>query len=281
MKISILTPTRGRPQRLATFIKSLDETASGFHEIEVVLGIDEDDEESIDFSIATKHIKIVKTVAPRDTMGSINTRCFNYSTGEILLLGNDDIIVKTEHWDRFIFDSVCIYDDEVYLAYPNDGHKSKTLSTFPIISRRCAKLLVDPYPHEYQGSMIDLHINEIFDRLKKLGFDRVIPISNVLFEHEHVQKNKKLIDQTYLDRNRFGDDATYRALHEFRKRSALHLKMHLEEEKTNKKLVKIHEEISIYRYILKILFDRQLEKSQRIKHCAHMVLRNVARNLNM
>lgn len=280
MKISILTPTRGRPQRLTTFIKSLDETASGIHDIEVVLGIDEDDQESIDFNISTKIINITKTIAPRDTMGSINTRCYNNSSGEIIILGNDDVIVRTQKWDQKIIDKIINFEDEIYLAFPSDGHKSKILSTFPILSRKCINIMGNAFPIQYKGSLIDLQIYEIFLRLKKIKMDRIVAIDNVLFEHNHFQKDQNLVDQTYRDRDRFGDDATYMTLLSERRLQAAKLASadvtpQFEFKKYPPRNTLIDKRISYLSYFLKILNDNQMKKKYKIKHIIHFSSRKI------
>jgi hypothetical protein len=280
MKISILTPTRGRPQRLTTFIKSLDETASGIHDIEVVLGIDEDDQESIDFNISTKTINLIKTVAPRDTMGSINTRCYNKSTGDLIILTNDDIIVKTQGWDQIIINETSVHHDKIFLGFPHDGHKSKMLSTFPILSRECINLIGNAFPTQYKGSLIDLHIFEIFLRLKKIAENRIIPLHNVYFEHNHFQKDPTLLDKTYLERDRFGDDLTYMGLREERVAQADKLTTLLNTSPLivykNLSLDVINEkEKKYFRYFLKIISDVQLPNKYKITHLLHFTARKI------
>ena len=87
MRISILIPTRNRSDRLLKFLASLDEYSSKKHEVEVVLGIDDDDIETQDLKLVYANIHVTKTVAPRASMGALNTRCLHASTGDIVMLG--------------------------------------------------------------------------------------------------------------------------------------------------------------------------------------------------
>ena len=209
MRISILLPTRNRGDRLIKFLASLDEHSSKKHEVEVVLGIDEDDIQTQDLKLVFPNINVTKTVAPRTSMGALNTRCLHASTGDIIMLGNDDVLVKSKDWDDTLVKRVSKFEDKIYLAYPNDGMKGSRLSTFPIMSRKCIELIGHPYPECYQGACIDLHIFDIFQRLKKAGSARIIFLEEISFEHMHFRKFPELIDPTYTERARFADDDTF------------------------------------------------------------------------
>lgn len=275
--ISILLPTRARVLRLTNFLLSADATASGKHKIEVILGIDEDDEETKQFEIELKTLTYKKSIAPRNSMGAINTRCFNDSSHDILILCNDDVTVCTESWDEKIINAASRYAQDVYLLYPKDGHKSSSLSTFPIISRRCANLLAWPYPKQYMGSLIDLHIYEIFQRLNKLGYDVSNELHNVFFEHEHLQKDPSMYDATYADRKRFIDDSTFYSLLYLRRAQARVLIEALSGKKYPKITTNeiISRKMNIISFISKIYLDRGLPLRFRFKHASWMLIRKV------
>ena len=50
MRLSLIVPTRGRPERLRAFLDSLAATAERISDVEVVLVVDEDDAASIAFA---------------------------------------------------------------------------------------------------------------------------------------------------------------------------------------------------------------------------------------
>lgn len=275
--ISILLPTRGRIERLKIFLGSLSSNASGKNKIEVILGIDEDDIHSVKFDCAFPKIKVVKTISQRTTMGALNTRCLENSSGNILILGNDDIIVKTKNWDEKIVDRVSLFKNEIYLLYPKDNHKSNSISTFPILSRKCVQLLVEPYPKIYKGSLIDLHIFEIFQRLKKGGYDVILQLDDVIFEHKHIQLNEELNDKTYSDRNRFCDDKTFYSLLYLRRKEAqvlikyIYDKNHIQNIDSNYKYFPKN----ILKFFLSIIIDDELPLIFRLKHASWMSLRSL------
>jgi glycosyltransferase involved in cell wall biosynthesis len=278
VRISILIPTRNRSDRLLKFLASLDESASKKHEVEVVLGIDEDDIETQDLKFAYPNIRVTRTVAPRASMGTLNTRCLHASTGDIIMLGNDDVLVKSKDWDETLVKRVSVFEDDIYLAYPNDGMKGSRLSTFPVMSRKCIELIGHPYPECYQGACIDLHIFDIFQRLKKAGSARIIFLEDLLFEHIHFRKFPELIDSTYMERARFADDDTFITQTNSRRNSFQKLLRHtlgdVQIEEGRKSSSEENSGRNVLRY-LKIAVDGELPIAYRTKLAANLLAKKI------
>ena len=205
--ISLLLPTRGRPALVERFFRSVVETTLRLERVEVVLYIDEDDLGS--HYLACPDIRVTKIIGPRMTMGAYNTACLEKATGSIIMLVNDDMIIRTKGWDERIVALDGEFPDGVYLIYGNDLLKKRNMCTFPILSRRTCELLVEPYPRAYLGAFIDFHLLDIFKRLQHLGFDRIRYLDDVVFEHLHYRAKKAVIDDTYLQRGRFDDDSIF------------------------------------------------------------------------
>ena len=278
MRISILIPTRNRSDRLLKFLASLDEYSSKKHEVEVVLGIDDDDIETQDLKLVYANIHVTKTVAPRASMGALNTRCLHASTGDIVMLGNDDVLVKSKDWDDILVKSVSKFEDKIYLAYPNDGMKGSRLSTFPVMSRKCIELIAHPYPECYQGACIDLHIFDIFQRLKKAGSARIIFLEEIIFEHIHFRKFPELIDSTYTERVRFADDDIFITQTNSRRNSFQTLLKHtlgdVQIEKGRKSSSEANSGRNTLCY-LKIALDGQLPIAYRAKLAATLLAKKI------
>jgi hypothetical protein len=153
-------------------------------------------------------------------MGTYNSSCYNATQGDIIMLVNDDMVIRTPGWDEKIIEFDAKIPDKIYLAYGNDLFKNESLCTFPILSRRICEFLVEPYPKEYQGAFIDFHLFDIFKRLQHAGFDRIHYMGDVVFEHLHYRSGKAPFDETYARRGRFADDATFLALINSRQKSA-------------------------------------------------------------
>lgn len=219
--ISLLMPTRGRPEHAKRFLRSAAEHAESSQDVEVVIYADTDDPASHSISSATLRTQVV--VGPRVSMGQCNTACLEASSGAVVLLTNDDVVVHTHGWDRRIRELHESVDDGIYLAYPNDLLKGHRLCTFPILSRRTCELLREPFPREYRGAFIDYHLLDIFKRLQARGRSRLFYLGDVVFEHMHYRVGKGKHDATYRDRGRFVDDATFLSLRDRRELAAQRL----------------------------------------------------------
>lgn len=220
-KISLLLPTRGRPALAARFFRSVVERTRQLNAVEIVLYVDEDDTDS--HTLNDENISITKIIGSRVSMGAYNTACLRRSSGDIVILVNDDMIIRTDGWDEQIRTLHAEIEDGIYLAYGNDLYKGKSLCAFPIISRRTCEILGDPFPSEYKGAFIDYHLLDIFKRLQKAGYDRIRYLENVVFEHMHFRSGKGKFDATYAGRHRFADDGVFLRLRDARSRAATKL----------------------------------------------------------
>lgn len=216
--ISLLLPTRGRHVLVERFFASVVETSSQLDQIEVILYVDEDDVGS--HYLDSDVLKVTRIIGPRASMGTYNSSCYDSAQGDIIMLVNDDMIIRTLNWDKKVIEFDASIPDKIYLAYGNDLLKKQGLCTFPILSRDTCKLLVEPYPKEYQGAFIDSHLFDIFKRLQHAGFSRIHYMEEVIFEHLHYRTGKAPFDETYAKRGRFADDSTFLALINSRQKSA-------------------------------------------------------------
>jgi len=218
VRISILVPTRGRAELARRFLESVLARSDRPELVEVVLYADEDDKPSHSLSVDGLDVKTI--IGPRVSMGEYNSACFERSRGEIVILGNDDVVIQTRGWDRKLRELHAAMHDGVYLAYPNDLFKGKQLSAFPILSRRTCETLGEPFPRAYRGAFIDYHLLDVFKRLERRGHPRIVYLEDVVFEHMHYRTGKGDFDAVYGQRSRFGDDETFIRLRDERSAAA-------------------------------------------------------------
>jgi hypothetical protein len=216
--ISLLMPTRGRPALVRRFLDSVALHTHNLQGIELVLYVDDDDRESQD--IQHDRVPLKRIIGPGATMGEYNTACLSQASGSIIMLANDDIVIRSAGWDERIRAIDRDHPDGIYLAYPNDLLKRSRVATFPVLSRRTCEILGDPYPRQYRGALIDYHLLDVFKRLDKSGLDRIRYMDDVVFEHMHHRTGKAPFDDTYGRRDRWQDDGTFIALREVRQRAA-------------------------------------------------------------
>ena len=203
--ISILMPTRARRSQAENFVNTAIFRASKPTLLEFIIYVDEDDQSS--HCLDSLGDRITLLIGPRVTMGAMYTSCLTRANGDLIVLANDDAEILTAGWDTNFRQVHASYPDEIYLAYPDDLYKRK--ATFPIISRKCAKILKNPYPAEYEAAFIDTHLVDTFQRVRQRGFDRIVFLESVVFEHRHYRAGKSKVDSTYLNRPRFNGDRTF------------------------------------------------------------------------
>jgi len=220
-KISFLLPTRDRAHLLKHLIKSIIDTTYDLENVEIIMCMDDDDPQS--HLIDDPRLNIVKLIGTKSTMGEYNTKCLNRSTGDIIILLNDDLTLETPGWDRIISDFALTIPDGIFMAYPNDTETRQHMCTFPIMSRKTCEILSNPYPKEYNALYIDQHIFDIFIRLKHLGKSRMFYLDNIIFQHNHFVNGDIRPDANYSHKKRFPDAMTFISLRYFRQVSAQRL----------------------------------------------------------
>jgi len=155
-------------------------------EAEIVLAVDDDDLESQKI----KHDKLAlkKVTLPKgSTMGTLNTACFEASSGRYVMLINDDVILRTRNWDLAVAVAFARYEDDIALIHVNDLLFREKLCTFPILSRK-ACLEIGICPAVYKRYAIDDHIYDTYNILAHLGHRRITYLPEVIFEHENFEQ---------------------------------------------------------------------------------------------
>lgn len=179
--ISLLLPTRGKPEMANAFIKSVEETADNISQIEIVVCTDVDDITAME--IKSEKVELIHiSVQPGTTMGKMNQECFYNSSGKYVMLVNDDIIVHTKGWDTYIISAFKIIGDDIALVHVNDLLFGKSFCTFPIQSRKAIDIigLTDTRFIRYR---IDDNCYDTYAMLAEAGYKRIVYIPDVVFEH--------------------------------------------------------------------------------------------------
>ena len=180
--------------------------------------LDDDDETSQE--ISDNRFNLTKIIGPRLNMGAYNTICLGRASGDLIMLMNDDVVVRTRAWDRTVGELARTIPDGIFLAYPNDLHIGKRMSTFPILTKKACELLLRPYPEEYKTYFIDWHVFDIFKRLRAKGYPRIFYLEDVVFEHCHYMAGKAEFDATYKAKDYYQDDWTFLKLRALRQQMA-------------------------------------------------------------
>jgi hypothetical protein len=180
---SLIVPTRQRTAQLQRLLQSLAATTANPRALEIVLVVDADDTESVAFQFDRLHVERV-VVEPGLTMGALNRAGYEASSGNYLMLLNDDVIARTRRWDRKVLACFKKSPDEIVLVHTNDTLFCDGMCTFPIVSRTFCELAGGICPSTYVRYRIDDHIEDIFNLLGVLGERRTVYLPEVVFEHD-------------------------------------------------------------------------------------------------
>ena len=139
--ISVLLPTRGRQTVLKESLESLVSKASHPERLEILFGVDEDDEGVIEYiknemtsmlnqNKVEARASIFKPLGYENLHVYVNTLAGS-ATGEWLFFWNDDCLMVTEGWDEVIDQ----YNGQFKLLGPKDNHEGHPYAILPIVPR--------------------------------------------------------------------------------------------------------------------------------------------------
>lgn len=142
--ISVLTPSRGRPQSLRTSADSIFATASRPDEIEFLVVLDPDEKfEGYKLAFQDPHpsYKIRIFLSPKRYgyrgMADYLNLLAESATGDWLLNWNDDATMLTEAWD----DTLRAMDPNIMVAGLQDNYPGYGMVCFPAVRRVAVDLL--------------------------------------------------------------------------------------------------------------------------------------------
>ncbi len=185
-KISLIFTAKNELALVSRALDSIIKTAYSLKDLEVILCLDENGINDYDTSCAS--LKITKLVQNRDTLGNTLRKSYSISSGRYIFIVNDDIIFRTDHWDRAVLNAFGKFPDDIALVYGNDPYQNGRLATFPVLSRATVELMDNICPPEYVRFFIDKHIFDIFKKLSQLGHDRFVYLDDVIFEQIQIPK---------------------------------------------------------------------------------------------
>ena len=131
IEITLITPTRNRPNDLKTFLESVKNTASNPASIEILFYVDDDDHVTIplinNFEQEYKDFNVHFHVGKRSDHFSKDYYNFlsNMAKGRWVLAINDDSVFMTHGWDLIICDKMQTaaekFGDDILLGIVQDG----------------------------------------------------------------------------------------------------------------------------------------------------------------
>ena len=117
-KISILCPTRERPDQVLRLIESVLENAQRPETLEILFYIDNDDETFPNIDRFGKAARVFR--GPRTWISNAHNILYSYCKGEIVMTAADDLVFRTPGWDSAVYTAFDSIEDKIALVYGND-----------------------------------------------------------------------------------------------------------------------------------------------------------------
>ena len=187
MNFSFCLPTLGNEALVLTFLESLERTTKHKDKIEVLFAIDEGKTGIIDFVGKRQYsfdIQFFERPQTRDFTNDYYNYLANRSKGDNIIAFNDDAWMRTKDWDAKILRTIKEYGWSIYMLDLPDTARMKYLHNFPCfpcVSRRGMNTLGFLLNKDVPMYPADKATHAIYYQAK-----RVIPIRDVLIEHEHI-----------------------------------------------------------------------------------------------
>jgi hypothetical protein len=193
--ISVLVPSRGRPDEFTRMVKSLYDTAAFADRIEVVCWLDTDDPAFGTYWTMTDWpIKYLH--GGRKLLSECWNTCADQASGEILMHAGDDLTFNTDGWDWHVQNAFNQIPDRIGLVYGNDlSTNFPDLATHGFVHRNWVEAVGYFLPPLFSCDWNDVWLTEV---AQKIG--RAFPLPEVVIEHWHYTFGKAERDQTHADR---------------------------------------------------------------------------------
>ncbi len=192
--LSVLVPTRDRPEKVTSVVAGALDLARRPDEVEFLFYLDHDDaasEPAIRAAAGPRRWQVVRGERLRDQ--SYWNRLADRAAGEIFFLGADDLAFRTTGWDELVRDGMArAARGGVGMVYGHDGDFGPRLATHPFVTRRWKEVVGFFVPPYFERCFVDLWI---FELAVLTGLFAYLP--DLFIEHMHVELAKAPGDSLY------------------------------------------------------------------------------------
>lgn len=193
--ISVLVPTRNRPDNVRRLLTSAFNTADT--EVEFVFYVDQDDprrEETLS-EIFREGAKVVYGGDERIVLSQMWNLCAEVAYYPIMMHCGDDIVFRSAGWDTRVRDEFDACADKILFVHGRDGYQDAKLGTHGFLHRNWVDAVGYFVPPYFSSDYNDLWLTEVADAL---GRRRYVP--EIYTEHMHPVIGKGTWDQTHQER---------------------------------------------------------------------------------
>ena len=204
-KISLLLPSRERSQKFRRMLNSLKSKCSNINRIEILLLLDEDDKEIVNYKNLIdnefKDLNIKLIIKNLKTHAIRNNYLASISNGDILFPANDDMIFISSNWDHYIDSEFSKIDKNIpFCLWINSGKKYNYLHCdFPILNKAWYKSLGYIGSEFFNFWYLDTWICDLSFKSKKF-----LVSNKIVVDQLSADTHENEVDNTFLKNKKDG-----------------------------------------------------------------------------
>jgi Glycosyl transferase family 2 len=187
--ISVICPTRNRPELLRRLWQSAKDTASVMPEF--CTYIDDDDTLSVP---VCEELGIKYRQGPQKVYTQNYNEAAEVSTGSILFDVADDFIFRESKWDLKVIAEFDKVPDKLILVHGFDGTEGAENATHFFVHRHWVNILGYLFPPYFRWANADVWMTKVAKLI-----DRQVYLPTMLVEHMHLCQGKAPVDSTYAE----------------------------------------------------------------------------------
>lgn len=189
MKISLLLPSRNRPEDFERMWTSAVKTATDPKNIEFVVYRDEDDKSQYNYPANS-----IELIGDRCVLSEMWNRCQQVAEGEIYMHCGDDIIFQTVGWDTLVRNAFESSKDRIIFVHGNDGFFADKFGTHGFIHKNWVDTVGYFVPPYFSSDFNDTWLNDVANMIGRRVY---LPFTT---EHMHWTFGKHEFDITHQER---------------------------------------------------------------------------------
>ena len=198
---TFLIPTRKRIKSLVNCIDSIVKKTHNLDDIEIILGVDDDDLETINFDLKhlEKKIRIRKVIMKRYSGYEDQPRrlkeMIKYSKNDFFIHFADDMQIITCHWDLILNNEINkLNQDLIYLLFPSHNQANENWPLCQIISRKWV-YTTGKFTNYFETDTELLFISSIIKRIIKLDNFKILFFRN--HDETYIEGREKVLKLKY------------------------------------------------------------------------------------
>ncbi len=198
INLSILIPTRSRIESLENTLKSIKQSISSFHNIEIILGVDKDDLDTINYYKGLDKNQINIKICLLDRKGGYTEHAWRFyemakiAEGKMFLTFADDLIINTKNWDDILFKKIKNFPkDNLFITYTSHNQINYDWPLIQIITKEWIEI-TNKFSNCFEADTELMIIGTLLKRLFKIKEIKVSHYQN-RDDKTYIEGRKKVI----------------------------------------------------------------------------------------